>query len=709
MSRTMFLMIALLTLGLDPAIDLSSQIGGKSIQHWIDVLDGRNPGLCRTAASVLEFLGPDAEPAVPALMRAATDADTTVRVAAMQTLAAIGPRAKAAIPLLLRAAVDADASVSFDARRALGAMGPEAREAIPIVFRVASNPDASIREYGIRDLARIGRPAIPQLIQLLKSPLDDVSERTVLYLETMGPDAADAVPALIREYRARRKLPDYHRYQLEALETLAHIGPAAREAAPFVSDALRADIGGIYDGLSRAETWALTRLQVPPIAILSDAAGDGNYLRATDAINLLGSLGPTARPAVPVLRDVMKKRGNDDRWLQAAEALSQIDPADESVARVLIEAIKDHETLSMGALARLGPRGHSALPSLLRDMEKPTNDGDRDGKEGIAKSAIVQALVWIDPEGREIVPALIRALRDADPDTRALAAIALGLFAGHSREAVMELAQALKSVDDGESPDGGALWDMAECSAKALARIGEKAEPALPTLVQLLASQSQRKREWAAVAIVRIGPGAKGATSALIRSLKDESYRVRISAASALGRIGPDAKTAVPSLIAMLGENEVEAIAADPLRVAAALALIRIDPVTSRRLVQKYVESLPALHFWARAYVSSALGVKTLEAHRIVRNLRDLLTAFLNQDPWSSQNDDLATSYPWSSQNDLAMSYSHYRRVESIIDELERFGRQAEEATPALQKLVGHPNPWIRQHAAATLHVIHPE
>ena len=84
----------------------------------------------------------------------------------------------------------------------------------------------------------------------------------------------------------------------------------------------------------------------------------------------------------------------------------------------------------------------------------------------------------------------------------------------------------------------------------------------------------------AAKALAKIGPEAKPALPALIVALKDLNWYVRESAAFALGRIGPEAKPSVPSLIETLeltGQNSIDRHPS--VRESAANSLRFVDPL----------------------------------------------------------------------------------------------------------------------------------
>ncbi|HET6884208.1 MAG TPA: HEAT repeat domain-containing protein [Pirellulales bacterium] len=92
-------------------------------------------------------------------------------------------------------------------------------------------------------------------------------------------------------------------------------------------------------------------------------------------------------------------------------------------------------------------------------------------------------------------------------------------------------------------------WGVRDTAADALARIGEAAVPAL---IDILHDDDPSIRAQAARALARMGPKAAPAVSELIVVLNDPDSEVRRGAARALGQIGPDAEDAVPALIKAL-------------------------------------------------------------------------------------------------------------------------------------------------------------
>jgi HEAT repeat protein len=89
-------------------------------------------------------------------------------------------------------------------------------------------------------------------------------------------------------------------------------------------------------------------------------------------------------------------------------------------------------------------------------------------------------------------------------------------------------------------------WGVRETATDALARIGDAAVPAL---IDALHDPDQEVRAQAAQALARMGNRAAPAVDALVEALNDPNEDVRRGAARALGQIGSEAEQAVPALI----------------------------------------------------------------------------------------------------------------------------------------------------------------
>lgn len=127
------------------------------------------------------------------------------------------------------------------------------------------------------------------------------------------------------------------------------------------------------------------------------------------------------------------------------------------------------------------------------------------------------------------VPALTGLVRDADPGTRYLAAMALSKIGDEAETAVPTLLQALRAED---------MWLRAAVTS-ALIQIGE---PSVPGLIRALFDDNKAVRRAAAKALGKIGD--ERAVSPLRVALKDGDSAVGKFSAEALQRIGTPAARA---------------------------------------------------------------------------------------------------------------------------------------------------------------------
>jgi HEAT repeat protein len=123
-------------------------------------------------------------------------------------------------------------------------------------------------------------------------------------------------------------------------------------------------------------------------------------------------------------------------------------------------------------------------------------------------------------------------------------------------------------------------------AAEELAKAGPKAKAALPTLLDVLKTDSSIEvKRAAAKALGAIGPAAKIAVPALVEVLKERDLYTYPTAAEALGNIGPDARPAVPELVPALVHTNRD------MREIAEKALAKILP-NPKTAAGAYLDSL---------------------------------------------------------------------------------------------------------------------
>ena len=177
------------------------------------------------------------------------------------------------------------------------------------------------------------------------------------------------------------------------------------------------------------------------------------------------------------------------------------------------------------------------------------------------------ALGHLGPAARGAIPSLLILLPDQDVQ---VAEALSRLCSPEDQAAVVPLHAALK-----ESPKEGPR-ELPLYLTQALGKIGPAAQPAVPTLTDLLKAKDEYVRAAASEALGLIGPKAGSATPALTAALEDQVGGVGVAAALALWRIDQSPK-AIPALVDFLKSKENQYV-----RISAAQALGQIGPPAAK-------------------------------------------------------------------------------------------------------------------------------
>lgn len=186
------------------ALDALATIGPKILPRICEALKDQRRR--HFAAALIYRLGPQAAPAVPAIIEAlqglsASEEDVLFRRHAQLALAAIGPEAKDAIPLLIESLASDDLEVRGTACYALGKMGAVAAEAVPVLDKRLQELDGGSRTSLIWALMQI-RPgdkdveakAVPLLVEALSYDHELVRLEAAT---SLGQIASAATPEII--------------------------------------------------------------------------------------------------------------------------------------------------------------------------------------------------------------------------------------------------------------------------------------------------------------------------------------------------------------------------------------------------------------------------------------------------------------------------------------------------------------------------------
>ncbi|WP_328459761.1 HEAT repeat domain-containing protein [Actinoplanes sp. NBC_00393] len=242
----------------------------------------------------------------------ADDLAATGELSAMIALAGLGdPRADAYLAGLLRSLPDADLERLGAAIEALGPWATGCRAVILDAVEVA--PAGPVRTALIRAAQRMDLP-VGDLVPMLRREASTDPLTVAGILGDLGPDAADALPELavlrksadapvrIRAARAQWRIAGDDLLAVlraeiaepEALTVLAELGPAGAPLAellpPLFTSTVRAAVA----------YWHVTGDAAPvvPVLLRHLTGGPSGLI----AVECLGTIGPAAEAAVPVLR-----------------------------------------------------------------------------------------------------------------------------------------------------------------------------------------------------------------------------------------------------------------------------------------------------------------------------------------------------------------------------------------------------------------------
>lgn len=267
----------------------------------------------------------------------------------------------------------------------------------------------------------------------------------------------------------------------------------------------------------------------------------------------------------------------------------------ETVLASAIQKLNDKDAVvrRSGAeeLVALGSDARRVASGLLKKLDDPDQH---------VRNCLVKVLAKIGPT---LLPDLLQALRNANPDIRIGAAEVLGAntesansastalvaLMTHEREPLVRgaLARALGRATANTEANLARLIDSLNTDSsirvqtvcvQALAEKGPIAASALPVLISRFKEPDRIYRLAILDALARIGPDDPTVVSIFVEALKDPQY---IEAALyGLSQTGSAAKTAIPSIVAMLSNKNVT------VRVAAASTLGKLGPLAKQAVPQ---------------------------------------------------------------------------------------------------------------------------
>lgn len=460
--------------------------------------------------------------AATALVATMVHPDPRARRASLRTLVKLRPEPEALGPLISRQLADADPSVVLPALHSLADMGADA---VPFLAKSLEDPKA--RYWASVALAEIGPAAAPAVESLRKNITTGETEecmQAILTLAAIGEPAAAAAPEILKSLESSqasvRFAAAYALGRLRAAAADAALEKAADDADPFLAAIASWARARIRPDDKPLVEKAVTKLraglaspkpsvQTASISALSDLTGsiddEEEKSLAKEFVGLLASPEPGVRVSAGA---ALVRQGS-----------LAVDAVEEALA------VPATRSAAAEILASIGPAAKAAVDSLIASLSDtdPTHRGD---------AAV--ALGAIGPDAATAVPKLEELLASSGDDAglRYAAAYALGRIGAAAKPAVSALKELAKSPD--ELMATVAIWAVLKIEPEDESLF----ETAVPLLRKALRSDQQMVRFEAAVALGDMGPAAETAIPILeLVSEDDPVESVRKAAKQALAQI----------------------------------------------------------------------------------------------------------------------------------------------------------------------------
>ena len=227
------------------------------------------------------------------------------------------------------------------------------------------NSDPRIRAGAEAELARGALRSVPVLRQLLRRDDEELQTATFEVVRRIGPPAMPMLVELLRDKEVfiRRN----------AIDTLIDFAPHTEAVQAALRRALTDEDAMVAGDAARA-LGALGSKASPSVSALVKTLSHRDEYTRVYAAEALASIGPMAASATPDLAKALTDPVPGVRWA-ACEALGSIGAAAHSAVPQLIDALKDEflyvRMFAAGALGSIGPKAQAAREALQAAASDP--------------------------------------------------------------------------------------------------------------------------------------------------------------------------------------------------------------------------------------------------------------------------------------------------------------------------------------------------
>lgn len=520
-----------------PLVILGQSVYSSKLDSLIKSLGNENGEARESAEASLVKAGESAE---RSLVRALRSKDPIVRRHAGYALAQMGN--PAAINSLLETMTGDDKREAAKAAKLMARIRSE--ETIPILIDMLMDENPHFQRRSKQGLLAIGEPAVDPLIKLLKNRDPNIRSSAIEVLGSIGDKRV--VPYLIEILEKDRAARIYAATALgqmgdtivvpELIEALKEKDPSMRKASAMA-------LGNIGDlraiepliGLFLDDDRSVPLYAVNALGMIGEKVFDKvNHLLKNENYNLrlyatmtLGEI-RDKRAIHPLLSIIENKK--DELELRRAAIIALGSVGGEKVVDYLIKFL-GYDELSKAASRELIKIGEPAIIPLIAMLNS---------QNPIVLNNVKEALIAI---GKPAVPHLIVALDHYEPVIRKNSINILSVTA--NKEIIPFIIKKLK--DPSES--------VRIAAATALGKLGD--ESVVIPLLNIVNSQSGLLRLEAVRSIGLIGKNAgEKAVDILLNVVRSETGEIQRETISALGKIGSNKAT--PILLGLLGKANLE-------------------------------------------------------------------------------------------------------------------------------------------------------
>jgi len=469
--------------------------------------------------------------AMEALIGSTVHPDARVRRSSLRAIDAFAPAPEVLAPLVNKQLADADPSVVLPALHSLADLG---KVSVPLLMESLKNPRSRYwAELALTEIGPAAAPAVDLLTQTLAEGEPEERVQAILALGAIGAAAKPAAPQLIQAVESQDKS-----LQLAAAFALGKIGATDADAA-LERMAVNAD-----PFLGSIAAWARAKLRPDDeelrrkafAALTESFASDRPNVRS-GSISALSDLAVKLDDAstVGLAKALVERLTDADPEVQTAAAAALVRLGGRAVP-ALAAALDDpqRQAAALELLAGIGPAAAPTLERLVGLL--------RDGDPVVSGDAAI-TIAAIGPAAAAAVPELTKMLADppasaAAEEAAALvrrrfaACYALGRIGAAADVASERLRELSRSEEDLLATV--ATWSALKIRPQDVSLF----ESAVPVLRRALRGEREIARLEAAIALGDIGAAADSAIPILeLVSEEDSSTRVRAAAAAALKKI----------------------------------------------------------------------------------------------------------------------------------------------------------------------------